>query len=106
MEYKFEASVAEHVLSGDVDTTWRVDDERTPEPGDTLSLCYEDGDEFAQAEVVWVKETTFGRLTEEDKRGHESYEDMDTLLETFKAFYDEDIRKTTRVRVIKFAVIS
>lgn len=38
-----------------------------------LSLCYNDGKEFAKAEAFWVKEVTFGDMTKEDKEGHEKY---------------------------------
>jgi uncharacterized protein YqfB (UPF0267 family) len=55
------------ILDGQKDTTWRINDDKEISTGDKLSLCYNDEQEFAQAEVIWIKETTFENLTHEDK---------------------------------------
>lgn len=102
---KFAEPLPEKVLSGEKDTTWRIDDEKGITVNDKLSLRYTDGEEFGRAEVLWVKKTTFGRLTEEDREGHESFESEKEMYETYSGYYDVDVGPETEVKVIKFELV-
>lgn len=92
------------ILNGEKTTTWRVGDEKDISVNDTLSLRTVDGEEFATARVRWVKQTTFGRLTDEDRDGHESFESREAMYRTYEEYYDRDIGPETELKVIRFAL--
>lgn len=101
----FSEPLPEKVLEGGKDTTWRIDDEKDISVNDKLSLRTVDGEEFAQAEVLWVKNTTFGRLTEEDREGHESFDSEEEMYRTYSDYYDRDVGPDTDVKVVKFRLL-
>src|SRR3990167_11370253 len=98
------------ILIGKKDTTWRINDEKEISCGDELSLCYGDGpnkeSEFARAKVLWIKETTFGELTEEDYKWHEKFANEKEMYETYSRYYNTRVMPQTRVKVIKFKLLN
>lgn len=80
---KFSQPLSSLIVKGKKDVTWRINDDKAIVPGDLLSLCRDDGTEFAKAEVIWVKETRFKHLTEEDMHGHEEYQSEKQLYNTY-----------------------
>ncbi len=62
---KFSEPLPEKILSGQKNTTWRINDDKNIMVNDILSLCHKDGTEFAKAKVINVRETTLGDLTDE-----------------------------------------
>lgn len=105
-ELKFAEPLPEMVLEGEKDTTWRIDDEREITVDDKLSLQDTDGEEFAKAKVLWTKMTTFDRLTEEDKEGHESFSSQEKMLGTYSNYYDMEVKPETEVKIVKFKLLS
>lgn len=99
---KFQDPLPEMVLSGEKNTTWRINDEKEIEVNDRLSLRRVSGEEFARARVLWTKMTTFDRLSEEDRRGHESFDSEKEMLETYSEYYNMDVSGDTEVKVISF----
>lgn len=102
---RFSDSLPELVLKGQKDLTWRVGDEKNLSPGDELSLCRMDNTEFAKATILWVKETTFGELTDEDKAGHEKFNSDQDLYNTYSRYYSVRITPDTPLKVIKFRLL-
>ena len=98
------------ILIGKKDTTWRINDEKEISCGDELSLCYGEGpnkeSEFARAKVIWIKETTFGELTEEDYVGHEKFGSEKEMYETYSRYYNIKVLPQTRLKVIKFKLLN
>lgn len=103
---KFAEPLPQKVLDGKKDTTWRIDDEREITANDKLSLRNTDDEEFGKARVLWIKITTFGRLTREDKEGHESFESEEDMYKTYENYYDQKVGPETEVKVIKFELIN
>jgi hypothetical protein len=102
---KFSELLPVLILSGQKNTTWRINDDKNIEVGDTISLCYNDGREFAKAEVIQVKETTFENLTEEDKKGHEKFSSDEEMYETYSRYYKMEVTPKTKVKIIKFRLL-
>jgi hypothetical protein len=102
---KFSEPLPELILNGQKDTTWRVTDHNI-RVNDQLSLCHNNGEEFAKAKVLWVKQTTFGNVTDEDKKGHEKYKSDEELYKTFSGYYNKPITPQTELFVIKFKLIT
>jgi hypothetical protein len=93
------------VLNGQKNITWRINDDKDISVGDRLSLCRTDNSEFAQVEVIWTKETTFGNMTKEDKEGHEKFSSDKEMYQTYSGYYNMKVEPKTRVKVIKFRVL-
>jgi hypothetical protein len=104
-QLKFAKPLPQKVLDGEKDTTWRIDDEKEITVNDKLSLQTTAKEEFGKAEVLWTKMTTFGRLTEEDKEGHESFKSKEEMHRTYEQYYNQKIGSETELKVIKFQLI-
>jgi 8-oxo-dGTP pyrophosphatase MutT (NUDIX family) len=102
---RFQPHLAEMVLNGQKNITWRIDDEKGISEGDVLSLCHLNYEEFSQAKVVWVKFTTFGQFTLEDKAGHELFASNEEMYQTYSKYYNQLVGPETKVKVIKFKII-
>ncbi|MFW5853021.1 MAG: ASCH domain-containing protein [Patescibacteria group bacterium] len=104
-QLKFTEPLPNLVLGGQKDTTWRINDDKEISTGDQLSLCCNDEREFTKAEVIWIKETTFENLTNEDKEGHEKFSSDEEMLQTYSGYYNIKIEPKTKVKVIKFKLL-
>lgn len=102
---KFSEPLPEMILSGEKDSTWRIDDDKDITIDDILSLCHNDGTEFAKAKVKWVKYTRFRYLTEEDKQGHESFSTDEEMYRTYSAYYGMNVLPDTALKIIKYELI-
>jgi len=47
-QLKFSEPLSYLILSGKKDITWRINDNKNISVGDLISLCYNDGKEFAK----------------------------------------------------------
>jgi len=102
---KFAEPLPQKVLSGDKDTTWRIEDEKEITVSDKISLQNTKGEEFGKAKVLWTKNTTFERLSEEDRQGHETFESEEEMLETYSKYYNMKVDSETQLKIIKFELI-
>ena len=94
------------ILSGERDISWRIDDEKNIVGGDILSLKNKDDVEFAKALALWTKNSTLGCLTPEDFKGHAVFESEKELLRTYSIYYQKRLTKNSKVKVIKFKLLS
>ncbi|MBI4163062.1 MAG: ASCH domain-containing protein [Candidatus Aenigmarchaeota archaeon] len=102
---KFSDGLPEKILNGSKTATWRLNDEKDIVVGDHLSLCYTDSREFAKAITTFIKITTFGRMTDQDKEGHESSRSEEEMLKTFEKYYNVKVTPQTEVKIIKFKLL-
>ena len=101
----FEAYLAELVARLAKFTTWRVANEQDFQPGDSLWLQVRQGDEkrvFGSAEIVEVRDATFGTLNPEDFVGHEPFASHEELVQTYKRYYGAEVNDETPITVIQF----
>jgi len=104
-QLKFSEPLPELILSGKKNTTWRINDNKNILGGDSLSLCHNNGEEFAKAKAISVKETNFGNLTEEDKKGHEEFSSDKEMYETYSRYYNIKVTSETKVKIIRFRIL-
>ena len=103
---RFSDHLIKLVLSGSKDTTWRrYDDKWKITVGDQLSLCDKNQKEFAKANVIWVKYTTFGKLTKEDKEGHENFSSNEDMCQTYSKYFNIVIGLKSKLKVIKYKLL-
>lgn len=102
-KYTFASDHIQPLLDGEKRCTWRIDDGRNPSPKDVLLLQNQKGEIFAESIVKWVKYTTLGRLTDEDRKYHRSYGNKAEMVETLNQYYpDKDLNLLSEVKVIRF----
>lgn len=99
---KFSDLLPKLILSRLKDTTWRINDKNNIVKGEELSLCYNNGEEFAKATVINTEEKRFKDLTEDDKRGHEKFSSDEEMYETYSKYYGFKVTPQTPVKVIRF----
>ena len=104
-QLKFAEPPPKLILSGQKDTTWRINDDKNITVGDEFSLCYNNGQEFTKAKVIRVKETTFENLTDEDKKGHEKFSSDEKMYQTYSKYYNMPVTPKTKVKVVKFKLL-
>jgi hypothetical protein len=105
-QLKFAEPLPELVLSEKKISTWRINDKRGIVDGDELSLCHNDGREFARAIAVKVYETTFGKLNNDDKDGHEDFSSDEEMYAVYSRYYNISVTPETNLKIIKFKVLS
>lgn len=102
---KFSKASIPPILAEEIDNTWRVDKDEIL-AGDILSLRNKDNVEFARAQVIFTKVTTFGGLTPEDFKGHAVFESEKELLRTYSLYYKKRLTRDSKVKVIKFKLLN
>ncbi len=104
---KFVEELIELVISGEKNTTWRLFDDKELHVNDVLSMINsEDEREFAKAKIISVKETTFENLSNEDKKGHEAFENENQMLQKYSEYYSRPIKKHDILKVVRFSLIN
>lgn len=102
---KFNSTLVPRVLSGEKKVTWRLYDDKGLSVGDELSLVNRDsGEEFAQATITSVTETTLGDIDHAAGDGHEAYASREEMYETFRGYYGDRVGPETPVKIISFAL--
>ncbi len=104
-QLKFSEPLPKLILQGKKHTTWRIHDKRGIKADDILSLCYNNGKEFARVRTIKIRLTTFGKLTKEDKEGHEEFLSDKEMYQTYSKYYKIKVTPKTKVKIIKFKLI-
>ena len=105
-ELKFKHELAKKILSGEKTTTWRLFDDKDLTEGDEVVFVDSDtGNEFARVRLVKIDEQRLGEMREEDFLGHEKYESVEEMLETFKRYYGDGVNLESVVKVVRFVVV-
>ena len=99
---KFSEPLPKLILEGKKNISWRINDEKGITVGDKISLCHNSGEKFAEAIVIWIKETSFGGLTEEDIIGHEEFSSEEEMYQMYFKYYGFEVKPETKLKVIKF----
>lgn len=103
---KFRESLVTLILSGDKSITWRLWDERDLKVGDEFSLVkWENGEVFAQAQILAIREKKIGEFEEEDFRGHEEFDTWEGIYAAYSNYYGRPVDAETPAKVIKFKLI-
>ena len=105
--YRFDGSLIDPILSGEKTATVRVDDERHPEPGDTISARHPDGHEFAQLKVeaaARVKAINALEFVDTFCAQHGAA-NPDELFDRLAEHYCGGVGPTTPVHVVVFEVV-
>lgn len=104
---KFREKLAKKILKGKKTSTWRLFYDKNLSKGDIASLLvWETKEEFAKVKLTDVKETILGKLTDQDFEGHEKFSSDKEMFQTFSKYYNRPVNAATKVKIIKFRLIS
>ena len=106
---KFDHDLAQLILQGEKNTTWRLYDDKDISVDDTIKMIDKvdpDNPEtwrvIGQGKVNTVVEKRLGDVTEQDMAGHESFDTKDEMLRTYKQYYGDRVSFDTAVKIINF----
>lgn len=103
---KFRKNLAEEILAGRKNSTWRLFDDKDFQVGDKIDLIiWESKEKFAEAEIIEVRIKKLGNVEESDFDGHEKYESREEMLETLKKYYGDKVNLDTKVKIIRFKLL-
>ncbi len=83
----------------------RINDDKNLIVGDVLDLCKTNNEEFGKTKIISVKETTFGKLSNEDRDGHEKFNSEEEMYKTYSKYYKTEINSESKLKIIKFELI-
>jgi hypothetical protein len=103
---KFRDFLAELVLAGEKDSTWRLFDDKDLQEGNEVDLInWNTGEKFAEATLTKVHEKKLGELRPDDFDGHEKFESEEAMYESYRTYYGDRVDPETIVKIIRFKLI-
>lgn len=91
------------VLSGEKTITWKFWDDKNLSKGDLVDFLESKTERhFVTAELTEVLKKPMGKLTKEDKEGHEKFKSEKEMYETYSKYYKQNVNPETIVKIIKF----
>jgi len=97
---RFADPMPQILFTGEKNKTFRVTRGERYQIGDNISLCYVDGEEFAQATITNNYIKTFKELTPEDWNGHERFVSDEEMYAIYSKWEGFRIGPETELRVI------
>lgn len=102
---KFTPELAELVLAGKKNSTWRLFDDKDLLEGDEISLVNQKTlDEFATGIITEMYEKKLADIDESDYDSHAHYDSQEQLLASMRKYYGEKVTLDDEVKVIKFVL--
>lgn len=103
---RFSPDLVPLILSGQKTSTWRIWDDKDLKKDDQLGLLEKGSDKrFAYAIITSVIEKKMGELTDEDRKGHEEFEDDKQMYKTYSDYYQKEVNSDTMVKIIRFNLL-
>ena len=100
---KFRHNLVQKILDGSKTVTWRFFDDKDLQVGDQLKFIdWDNGNKFAEVEIVKVREKKLGEIDEKDFKGHEKYENDKEMLKHYREYYGEKVDTDTVIKIIDF----
>lgn len=102
---KFKDHLVPLVLSGEKYTTWRLFDDKNLQPGDELVFVNKDSNvEFAKATILATREKRLGDVLDTDFEGHERFEDLEKMYESYRQYYGDVVSPDSVLKMITFKI--
>lgn len=103
---KFRDFKAKWILEGKKTSSMRLFDEKDIKEGDDLDLInWNTGEKFVKVKVVKVIVKKISELLEDDFKGHEKFENMEKMMESFRKYYGDKVNQDTIVKIIRFKLL-
>lgn len=103
---KFREYLSKLIMLGEKNTTWRLFDDKDLSVGDIVSFSvWETKEEFAKVKIIDVRETSFGKLNDNDWQGHEKFSSDEEMYNTYSTYYNRPVDENSPVKIIKFELL-
>ncbi len=103
---KFAQELVPLILSHEKISTWRLWDDKDLVVGDSVDFIeYRTATHFATGKLTKVIEKPFGKLTDEDKKGHEHFVTIEQIYKTYTKYYKKEVTSQTLVKIIWFELL-
>jgi hypothetical protein len=103
---KFRKELVELIKNGSKNSTWRIFDDKNISEGDQFELIVWKTDKpFAIGKVTKVMEKPLGKLTFEDKKGHEEFSSYQEMYDTYSTYYGRSVGPDTKIKIIWFKLL-
>lgn len=103
---KFSPDLVPLVLDGSKTSTWRLWDDKDLQLGDQITLIKRpELTPFATAEIINILEKPIGKMTEEEKQGHEKFSSDDVMYKTYSNYYQREVKSDTIIKIIFFKLL-
>ncbi len=103
----FSPNLIDLIMTGKKTSTWRLWDDKDLTEGEVIEFANSKTRAvFAKAKLVKVVEKPFDQLSEEEKVGHEKYNDPNEVYEKFSGYYGRKVDQNTPFKVIKFELVN
>ncbi len=100
---RFASEYVPLILSRQKVSTWRLWDDKDLSVGDMVDFLESGTDKhFATGKLLKVIEKSLGQFTEEDKKGHEKFENDEEMYKTLTKYYGQTVGKDTIAKIIWF----
>lgn len=100
---KFTDILAQMILRGEKDLTWRLFDDKNLQIGDEIDLVnFKTGEKFGEGTLIEVREKTLSTLTDEDFDGHEKFASEEEMYETYRGYYGDRVNPDSPLKIIRF----
>jgi hypothetical protein len=106
---KLDHQLAEHVVTGEKTSTWRLFDDKDLSVNDTVRLIDKVDPERPETWRVigtglinQVIQKRLGDIGPEDMDGHTKYTSKGVILTTYRKYYGEKVNETTTVKIVHF----
>ena len=100
---KFRDYWVKEILDGKKTVTWRLFDDKNLSVGDHILLRnWNTKNDFAEAEIVSVKEKKLKEIEDIDYEGHEKFKNKNEMFQTYRKYYGDKATEGTIVKVISF----
>jgi ribonuclease HI len=102
---KFDESQIASITEGSITSTWRLADEKNIQVNDEIQfISSSNGQKFADIIVDEVTTKRIDDITAEDMVGHQQYDSISDILDSFKKYYGALINNESLVKIIKFHI--
>lgn len=93
------------ILSGEKSATWRIG-KKDYEVDDIISLVNSNDQKiFGYGLINEIIEKRIGELTEQDKKGHETYFSEEEMYKKLRKYYGSSVNKNSAIKIIKFKLL-
>lgn len=106
---KLDHKLAQQVLNGEKNTTFRMFDDKDISVNDEVEIIDkvvadkpETWRSIGVAQIEDVHQKRLGALGESDYEGHDKYSSQDELIKAFRSYYGNQVTADTPVKIIKF----
>jgi hypothetical protein len=103
---KFIDNLSDLILSGEKDTTWRIEDDKNLYIGDDVLFIKScDLTQVAKCVLFGFVEIFFGELDDLDWDWHEKFSSDRKMYETYSKYYSKIINMDSKLKIIKFKIL-